>query len=230
MNPGLHSKSFWKLHMLKEEVSKLNNQNKYIPFISVSESWLKPFISNEQILIANYNIFRADWKCSKNGGALLYIHKDITIDFESSFDDDVCNAIMCVSKTSRCVICCIYRPPSSPEQSFSNLLSHVSDFIEQYNASDKFSNFIYGDFNFPDISWNNLSSVNFPRTKITSLFNFTDKFSLTQYISENTRKHNLLDLFFTENPNFVDLIQVEDVEYSDHRLVKVYNSFFSPSC
>lgn len=115
--------------MLKEEVSKLLNQKLYVPFISITESWLKPFVLDKQLSIENYNLFRADRQCSNNGGVLLYIHKDIIIDFESSFDDDVCNAITCVSKSSKCVICCIYRPPNSPDQNFSNLLDHVSDFI-----------------------------------------------------------------------------------------------------
>ena len=57
--------------MLKEEVSTLNKQNILVPFIAVVETWIKPFISDSQLHIDNYNVFRADRKFSKNGGTLL---------------------------------------------------------------------------------------------------------------------------------------------------------------
>ena len=64
--------------------------------------------------------------------------------------------------------------------------------MDEHNTNDKLSIFIYGDFNFPDIPWDDLSSVNICRTKFTSFFSFTDKYSLTQYVTENTRKQNFI--------------------------------------
>ena len=50
---------------------------------------------------------------------------------------------------------------------------------------------------------------------------------LSQYVEQNTRKQNILDLFLTDDPNFVHLIKCEDLLISDHNLVKIYTNFFS---
>ena len=227
MNPGLRSKSFWKLDMLKEEIYKLKSRNVHVPFVAVAESWIKPHITNAQLDIENFNIYRADRVLSKNGGTLLYINNDIFIDLSCVYDDDTCSGIICLSKKSRCIIACVYRPPSSNELSFSNLLLFINNFVESHNSS-KFHIFIFGDFNFPQICWENLDNSKNVTPDVEKFFNFMDNNFLTQYVNENTRKKNLLDLFLSDNLNFVDCIKTEDVAYSDHRILKIYNTFFSP--
>ena len=61
----------------------------------------------------------------------------------------------------------------------------------------------------------------------SELINFMERFLFTQYINENTRKNNILDLFITDDPNFVQLVKVEDTILSDHNLIKIFNTFFS---
>ena len=50
---------------------------------------------------------------------------------------------------------------------------------------------------------------------------------LIQYVQENTRKSNILDLFLTNDPNFVSLIQCKDINFSDHNIVKIYTTYFN---
>ena len=200
----------------------------YVPFIGIAESWLKPFITDVQLNMENYNIYRADREHSRNGGSLLYIHRDIIVDISSSYDDDICSGVACLSKKSNCIIVCLYRPPGSSEQSFSKLLDFFSTFFALHNPLNRFHKFIFGDFNFPQISWNNFNSLSYKTPQLVKLFNFMDKELLNQYVVSNTRKNNLLDLFFTDNSNFVQHIKTEDVAFSDHRLLKIFNTFFSP--
>ena len=228
MNPGLRSKSSSKLCMLKEEVNNLAKNNVYVPFIAVVESWLKPFITDAQLNIENYNVYRSDRKLSKNGGALLYTHKDIIIDSSYSFDDNTCNGVVCFSKKSNCFIISVYRPPGSSEQSFSDLLNFLDNCITQHNAFEKLNIYIFGDFNFPKVCWNNLNDVSHKSKDLVNLFNFLDTHLLTQYITESTRNSNLLDLFFSNCPSFVNFSDIVDVSYSDHRLIKIFNTHFSP--
>ena len=54
-----------------------------------------------------------------------------------------------------------------------------------------------------------------------------DNHFYTQYVRDNTRKNNLLDLFITDNANFVDFIEVEEISFSDHNLITIFNSYFS---
>ena len=130
MNPSLRSNSFWKLNQLTSEIEKIQKKNFNIPFIAVVESWIKPHISDAQVAISGYNIFRADREHYKNGGALLYIHTSIIIDNYDFFDNDICSAIICFSKKSKCFIACVYRPPSSDKANFLQLLNFISNFID----------------------------------------------------------------------------------------------------
>ena len=44
-----------------------------------------------------------------------------------------------------------------------------------------------------------------------------------------TRKSSLLDLFITNDANFVNLVKVDDICYSDHKIVRIYSNFFNTS-
>ena len=224
MNPSLRSKSFFKLHMLRDEILKLTNNDIDVPFITVVETWLKPHINDTQICIENYTVYRADRNISKNGGALIYIRNDIIIDSTFSFDNDVCNAVVCFSKKSNVIIACIYRPPNSGVSTFSKLLEDVNTFLEEHNPINKLQLLIFGDFNFPQICWDDLSRN--LTSEAETLLNFTDLHFLTQCVQEGTRQNNLLDLFFTNSPNLVNFVSVEDVCFSDHKLLQIDTNFF----
>ena len=229
MNPSLKSKSFWKIQKLMEQVTELNEKKIEVPFIAICETWLKPHIMDAQVNIVNYNVFRGDRSNSNNGGVLLYISKDIVIDEYDSYDDDTCNAVICLSIKSKCIVACLYRPPGSDKKCFSNALSFISSFIKLHNKLDKFSVLLFGDFNFPRVSWDNFSSCT--QSVIDADFvSFLDDNFLTQYINENTRGNNILDLFFTNDPNFVQLVTVKDINISDHYLVQIFTSFFTKLC
>ena len=58
------------------------------------------------------------------------------------------------------------------------------------------------------------------------LVSFMNKHFLSQYVEEYTRKNNILDLFLSNNPNFVHLIKCDDFAISDYYLVKIYTDFF----
>ena len=62
------------------EIDKLKKKKFDVPFIAITESWIKQHISDAQLTIDEYNVFRADREKSKNGGALLYVHTAIIID------------------------------------------------------------------------------------------------------------------------------------------------------
>ena len=109
MNPSLRSRSFWKVQQLTEELIRLNNKNYPVPFLAVAETWIKPHITDAQINIKGYQVFRSDRKVSQHGGVLLYINDNIHINNFDTFDDDICSGVICLSKTSNCIISCIYR-------------------------------------------------------------------------------------------------------------------------
>ena len=102
--------------------------------------------------------------------------------------------------------------------------------------------FFNGDFNFPNMgNWSELHTTSFldtiiasfdkgntlssTNTQIKTLYDFSESWLLTQTINENTRKNNILDLFFTNDENAVLNSEIiHNVSFSDHNLVKIYTN------
>ena len=187
INPSLRSKSSWKLQNLTDKVNKLKDNKTPVSFIALVETWLKSHISDAQLNINDYNIFRSDRCLSKNGGVLLYIHNSIIIDCFSCYDDDFCSAVVCLSTTSNCVIACLYRPPGCSKESFSNTLNFISEFINSNNNLNKLQCFLFGDFNFPQLCWKNSQITSYVSLSSIELEKFTNNHFLSQYIHESTR-------------------------------------------
>ena len=53
-NPSPNSKSGWKLPKMREEISSLQKNNYFIPFVAIVESWLRPEIADAQINITGF--------------------------------------------------------------------------------------------------------------------------------------------------------------------------------
>ena len=85
----------------------------FTPYIYVTEGWLKPHITDAQVNIPNYQVIRADRKQRIRGGALLYIHQDLPVSDEQSYDEYFCQATMCTIKPTNTIIVCVYRPPDT---------------------------------------------------------------------------------------------------------------------
>ena len=158
----------------------------------------------------------------------MYIHDKIAINSYLTYDDNISQGVICLSKTHKCVIICIYRPPTSGLESFSNLLTFISDFLAEFNSNNELSTFLFGDFNLPKFNWKlpNCNSLLISESLYKQLIMFMNEHFFSQYVTDFTRGENILDLFLTENPNFVHFIKCEDISLSDHYLVRIYTNFF----
>ena len=229
ISPSCRSNSRWKLPKFREEVTSIRNNNFNIPFIALTESWLKPEITEAQLTIEGFNIFRCDRQKSQHGGVLLYINNNIIIDGTETYDDDKCEAVVCISKLSSCIFCCLYRPPTAPPSSFNGVLKFLEDFIMQHDPLSKFNLLLFGDFNLPNLKWDICDAFRYS-TNIDNAYNifgkFMDRLFLSQYVKESTRGKNILDLFLTNDSNFVHLVQSTDIQISDHNLITIFTDFF----
>ena len=229
MNPGLNSRSFWKIGRLRELIANATKQGIFTPFIAIAESWLKPFIPDAHLHLDNYHIFRADRLGPKNGGALLYIHNTIPIEKSLSYDDDTCNCVVCLSTVKKCIVASLYRPPNSSSESFSKVLNFLDEFITKCNNNNKLNIIVFGDFNFPGVRWDGSENFTCPSASISFPFlsSFISNHFLSQQVTKNTRLNNILDLLLTSDPHFVQSLQVEKTPLSDHNILKIYTSFFN---
>ena len=158
---------------------------------------------------------------------MLYIFKSIPVDKFASYDDDICSCCICLSRVWGCTIICLYRPPNASYTSFQNLLDFISDFLHINNSDNRYKTLIFEDFNFPGIEWGQRSETSCPPNSFYLLSSFMDTFFLTQNVTESTRMNNILDLFFTEDPHFVQTIRTQETPLSDHKILNIFTSFFN---
>ena len=109
---------------------------------------------------------------------------------------------MCYIEEKHCLVAVVYRPPDSPTSSFRNLIESMQGKIDELSANTRVPElFIMGDFNFPNINWENGSPCHPESEEL--LMNFIDRNFLSQVIKEPTRSSSILDLVITNKPQYV---------------------------
>lgn len=159
--------------------------------ITLSETWLNSSVSDNEINLSNYVIYRYD-RCSRGGGVAIYVSIGLVSEliipmvdplyFESIFVKVVFHSNKCI------IIGSIYRPPSSPAETLNCLISTINSVFGRNEL------ILLGDFN---KNWLDTSS-----DKEKNIFN---SLNLTQLITEPTRitsrTQSLLDWILVSHPN-----------------------------
>ena len=169
----------------------------------LTETWLRPDVSNSEILCSEYNIFRKDRAQRIGGGVLIAVRQpslceEVTI--RSSEDID----FICVSvkdNAQKIFITSSYIPPNSP---FSTYMEHAAAIQSVFSrVSEKDSIFVCGDFNLPYICWTSIDLD--PHLTPYSGSEWTNQFldsfcSLPLYQINGIPNANnrMLDLIFTD--------------------------------
>ena len=94
INPSAPSKSKWKVRAIQSIIIEEKAKNHSIPFIGITESWLKSYISDAQVNIPGYIVSRSDRSGRLGRGALLYSHINLPISETLTFDDKICEAVL----------------------------------------------------------------------------------------------------------------------------------------
>ena len=223
-NPSVHSTSKWKLSYLKDCLNKERANYHVVPFVALTETWLKSYIDDAQLDIPGYNLYQCDRGAGVGGGVLLYCHEQLPISAVQTFIDKYCQALMCCCESQKTFICVLYRPTHCPTSSFKGLLGFLYKYITKYDENYQLS--ILGDFNFPRINWP-LNSV-FPGGSVSSgesaslLLDFMSDNLCTQHILEPTRMDNVLDLYISNAEDLISHISTSETPLSDHKHVEVF--------
>ena len=232
IEPKSTSGNKWKIQYISENLlNRRKDVNSSCLFLSVTESWTKEYMTNAQLKIPNFNVFRCDRKTRTRGGSLLYIHESMLVSNVEKYDDSVCEVIMCYIENSRNIVASVYRPPDASHQSFTKALTALQAYLDEHQTNDT-TIYITGDFNCPQIDWNSLT---FQRSQgiqasesCDALLNFMTKNFLNQIVHQPTRGRNVLDLVLTNASDNVIETEVNPTLLSDHKLVKItlgYNAF-----
>ena len=155
MTPSATSESRWKLPYFIEK--HLLESNFIIPIIAITESWLKPYITDAQVSLPKYNIIRSDRINRERGGTVLYIQEDFPACNIKSFDNDYCEVSICTIQSSKSIVACVYRPPDTDSKLFDEAIKFMHNYISDQAGSEHYEVIIMGDFNLPALDWNTIS-------------------------------------------------------------------------
>ena len=214
----INFQSLWKK---RAELSNLSTDCK-TDIIIGTETWLVPGTTNSELMLDDYDIYRRD-RPSRGGGVLIAIKKSLCSEQISASKDT--ETIFCkvqLKGKKPLIIGCVYRPPDyNLEQS----RQIVREIYSVMNRNKKAVFWFGGDFNLPDINWKTHEIQGYQNLKdINSIFlDMSQDLGLSQVVDFPTRGTSILDLFFTNNPDFVKKCSPIG-GLGDHEIVRVQTS------
>lgn len=189
-------------------LKKFFNDTDYDIIILV-ETWLHEEITDEELNIYNFSIFRTD-RPTRGGGVLIAIRRPILCHLLNSVSNIFEGLfIKCCYQNTLLILGSFYIPPTAGPMSYSDMCL----FIEQTLNSHIDSKFlIVGDFNLPHIQWTvDECSYSFDNTTTPSTLSSAETlsetmslFTLTQHNHINNISGNTLDLVFSSF-GFIDV-------------------------
>ena len=192
--------------------------------MAITESWLKSYIQDAQVKIPDYTPLRADRHGRKCGGAMLLVHNRLLVSNPQSFDNGVCEAVICTIPSMSAVVASVYRPPDTTLSEFLSLLQFLDLYLKDAVNDETNDVLILGDFNFPGIDWQHLSYARTTKDQNASselLLEFMSDHLLAQCVDKSTRGDAILDLILTNNDRAIGSIKSSSTCLSDHNLVEV---------
>ena len=122
VNPSAKSSCRWKIPYISNKLHELQSEGHVVPYIALTETWLKTYIHDSKLHIDNYNLYRSDRSTRIGGGVMLYCHENLPITNVETFDDTITQALICTCETSKMITAVVYRPPEANETSLKSCL------------------------------------------------------------------------------------------------------------
>ena len=236
VNGLAHTNEEPKLNKLKRLLCK--HPHEFMPrVLAITESHLTSTQDDNSISLHEYKVYRQDHKASDytsethksgrpkpigQGGVCVYIHEGLTTECRDLWKKSFANVdtlIVHLTDISIAIVI-IYRPPESTPEAFRQALDHIDTVLENIDAA---KNIFLGDFNL-ETAYNptpKMKHLKSNRRLLTPLSKLTEKFTLTQQVTQSTHKGgNTLDLIFkTNNVNFLTFLRTEPTYFTDHYIV-----------
>ena len=181
--------------------------------IGITESWANTDITDAELGLTGYVMFRRDRIGRRGGGVILYVKESIQADeikLESEADYD--EAVWCtiVSGNSKLTIGLVYRSPNINEADYTKIRNAIKEV-------SKGECIIMRDFNHGHIQWKSLESTGGDDQQF--LFFIQESF-LTEHVLEQTMGENVLDIVSSSQKELVDNVKIHDpLGSSDHNQI-----------
>ncbi|GAA55043.1 hypothetical protein CLF_106547 [Clonorchis sinensis] len=192
--------------------------------IALTETWLTPDVSDAEISIDGYSIFRADSKRGRAGEVALYLHAalPIPIVLSDTTPAPFCDALWLqvpLRGSDSLLLGVVYRSPSSPPEDDHFLIRTLGQLSSSYHFTHLL---LVGDFNAPKAPWTELQCVGSSGPFAAALTEVVQQSAWTQHVVAPTRyragqQPSLLDLVITNERHFVDQVTINaPLGHSDH--------------
>ena len=170
--------------------------------IGITESWANNDITDADLGLEGYVMFRKDKMERRGGGVLLYIKETIPVyEVQLQEEADCKEALWCslVTVHTPVTIGVVYRCPNISIQNNDK----IHNAIREVSKGDCI---IMGDFNHGNIKWDSQQSTGVEDQKLLCLVQ--DNF-LTQHVLEPTRAARVIDIVLSSQKEFVDNVVIQ---------------------
>ena len=171
-------------------------------------------------------MLRSDRSKDRGGGvAVVYNNKyssmvsEVTINFETGDNFEIVAFDLIISKNKQSRFVCVYLPPKHSRD-----ISIIATLINiLHSLISKSPIYIFGDFNFSDISWTGSKPT--ATTSASLMFiSFMYQNNLKQLLSSSTHNlGNILDLFITSHSQKINKINIREplTTTNDHNMIEI---------
>ena len=179
--------------------------------IAFTESWLDNTVSDGEICIPGYKVYRKDRNWN-GGGIVLFVDEELRINRRTDLESTDLKAVWLEIReraNRQALIGAIYRPPSSD----SRFMVDLADTLQLIRSEQK-EVVILGDLNC------NMLKRDGPTKQLRDIF---AENQLHQLVASPTRitsrSETIIDLFVTNEPTGYAEVRCRDCSLSDHQLV-----------
>ena len=167
------------------------------------ETWLNPSILNSEIIPSSYTLYQTD-RQDGYGGVMIGVKQSISSQLLNyNVSCELCSVKLELLHGSPLIIIGVYRPPNRDSIYTQKLCDEIMNIVNSNSNS-----FICctGDFNTPDINWDNESvdSHNYPISISQAILQMSADCGFAQLVNFPSREKNILDLAFTNRPSLVN--------------------------
>lgn len=124
----------------------------------MSETWLCDSISDSELGLSNYTVYRCDRNVStsnlsRGGGVLIAIRNNIPSSILTTYANNVEHLFVKITINNKnYIIGSVYIPPNSPSTLYESFVEPVQSVL---STNSDFTLVLCGDLNLPNISWDN---------------------------------------------------------------------------
>ena len=176
-----------------------------------TETWLKDSVFSNELLPSTYQIIRNDRVTTTTGGGVFLAIRSNLIAREEPDLSANCESIWAsihMKGSQPVYFGAFYRPDGGCKEVDLATINQLEQIIQKIPSKSHI--WLSGDFNLPDMDWENVRFITGGRYPAVSkqMLEIADEFNLRQMNTLPTRNDSVLDLIFTNTPTFVQNIEI----------------------